>query len=208
MSVRDQATAHFAPVARHLARLGARARILVADAEGGELLAREADEPAPPASVIKLPLVMALYAEAAAERLDLDERLPVGAPVDGSGVLGNLRDIPDASLRDLATLAVIVSDNTATNRLIERLGFDLVNAYLDAWGCPTTRLRRAMYDLDRKRAGLENVMTARETVRLLALLGRFLPRGAWLANKSGWDEGSAATPASSGSSGRSSSPPS
>lgn len=41
--------------------------------------------------------------------------------------------------------------------------FDRVNAYLDAWGCPTTRLRRAMYDLERKRAGIENVTTARET---------------------------------------------
>lgn len=86
MSVRDHATAHFAPVARHLARLGGRARILVADAELGELFAREADEPAPTASVIKLPLVMALYAQAAAERLELDERLPVGARVDGSAL--------------------------------------------------------------------------------------------------------------------------
>lgn len=166
--------------------------------------------------MIKLPIVMALYAEAAAGRLSLDERVAAGGRVDGSGVLRHLADVAELSLRDLATLTVIVSDNTATNRLIERLGFDVVNRYLDAWGCPTTRLRRAMYEGERKRLGIENVMTARETVRLLGILARgelvdrgtsdavlgvlartqdelrlrrYLPDGAWVVHKSGWDEG-------------------
>ncbi len=131
-------------------------------------------------------------------------------------MLRHLADVAELSLRDLATLTVIVSDNTATNRLIERLGFDVVNRYLDAWGCPATRLRRAMYDGERKRLGIENVMTARETVRLLGILARgelvdrgtsdavlgvlartqdelrlrrYLPDGVWVAHKSGWDAG-------------------
>lgn len=47
----------------------------------------------PAASVIKLPLVMTLYADAAAGRLSLEERLGVGERVSGSGVLGHLTDI-------------------------------------------------------------------------------------------------------------------
>jgi beta-lactamase class A len=76
------------------------------------------------------------------------------------------------SLRDLAVLTIIVSDNTATNRLIERVGLDRVGERLAEWGCPKTRLARKMYDFDAAKRGHENVMTARETVSLLLRLRR------------------------------------
>ena len=185
---------------------------VVLDADGGERLALRADEPFPAASVIKVPLVMALHAEAALGRLDLGERIEPGERVDGTGVLRDLRDVGPLSLRDLALLAIAVSDNTATNRLIERVGIATVNAWLDAWGCPRTRLRRKMYDLDAAARGIENVATPREAARLLtlllaggcagraasdavlallercqdtSLLGRFLPGDARLAHKTG-----------------------
>ena len=168
------------------------------------------------ASVIKLPLLMTLYADAADGALSLEERLAVGERVDGSGVLRDLRDVGDMSLRDLAALAVTVSDNTATNRLIERIGPARVNERLEGWGCSRTRLRRAMYDLAGKARGLENEMTPRETASLLARvareaaagdpamtavlgllgrntnalrLGRYLPDGVTLAHKDGWIDG-------------------
>ena len=124
------------------------------------------------ASVIKVPLVMTLYADAARGLVDLDERVPVGDRVDGSGVLRHMRDIDRLSLRDLAMLAIIVSDNTATNRLIERIGVDRVGERLREWGCPKSRLSRKMYDFEAARRGNENVMTARETVSLLVRLER------------------------------------
>ena len=143
-----------------------------ATADGRELFCERADEAFPSASVIKLPLVMTLYADAARGVLDLDERVPVGERVDGSGVLRHMRDVEALTLRDLAMLSIIVSDNTATNRLIERVGLERVAERLEEWGCRQTRLARKMYDFDAARRGMENVMTPRETVSLLARLAR------------------------------------
>jgi beta-lactamase class A len=134
------------------AAAGGRVGAIVLDPEGRAILEMRADEEFPAASVIKLPLVMTLFAEAAAGRLSLEERLAVGERVTGSGVLSHLADVESMSLRDLAALAVTVSDNTAANRLIELLRPERVNERLDEWGCPATRLRRAMFDLRRKRA--------------------------------------------------------
>ena len=144
--------------------------VLVRSTDGKTLLEHEADRAFPAASVIKVPLVMALYADATEERLSLDERAPVGERMDGSGVLRDLRDVSDLSLRDLAALTIALSDNTATNRVIERLGVDRVAQRLREWGIVTTVLRRKMYDFEAARRGVENVATARELVALLERL--------------------------------------
>jgi beta-lactamase class A len=162
----------FAPARAALATLPGEAAAFASDAEGHALFCECEDEPFPSASVIKLPLVMTLYADAARGLLDLDERVLVGDRVDGSGVLRHMRDVGGVSLRDLATLAIIVSDNTATNRLIERIGVERVGERLREWGCPKTRLSRKMYDFEAAKRGHENVMTARETVSLLVRLVR------------------------------------
>jgi beta-lactamase class A len=162
----------FAPARAALASLPGEAAAFASDAEGRALFCASEDEPFPSASVIKLPLVMTLYADAARGFLDLDEVVAVGDRVDGSGVLRHMRDVERLSLRDLATLAIIVSDNTATNRLIERVGLDRVGERLREWGCPMTRLARKMYDFDAAKRGDENLMTARETVSLLLRLDR------------------------------------
>ena len=162
----------FAPARAALASLPGEAAAFASDTYGHALFCEREDELFPSASVIKLPLVMTLYADAARGRLDLDERVAVGDRVDGSGVLRHMRDVERLSLRDLAMLAVIVSDNTATNRLIERIGVDRVGERLREWGCPTSRLSRKMYDFEAAKRGNENVMTARETVSLLVRLER------------------------------------
>ncbi|MGH2471917.1 MAG: serine hydrolase [Candidatus Limnocylindria bacterium] len=162
----------FAPAREGLASLPGEAGAFASDIDGRALFCEREDELFPSASVIKVPLVMTLYADAARGRLDLDERVAVGERVDGSGVLRHMRDVERLSLRDLAMLAIIVSDNTATNRLIERIGVDRVGERLREWGCPQTRLSRKMYDFEAATRGNENVMTARETVSLLLRLQR------------------------------------
>ena len=156
----------FGPARAALATLPGEAGAFASDADGRALFCEGEDELFPSASVIKLPLVMTLYADATRGLIDLDER------VDGSGVLRHMRDVDRLSLRDLAMLAIIVSDNTATNRLIERIGVDRVGERLREWGCPKTRLSRKMYDFEAAKRGHENVMTARETVSLLVRLQR------------------------------------
>ena len=185
---------------------------MICEADETVRFARDADELYPAASVIKVPLVMALYAEVARGAIDLSERMGVGERVAGTGVLTHLADLAELTLRDQAVLTIIVSDNTATNRVIDRVGIDVVNAYLERWGCSRSRLRRRMFDLDARQRGLENVMTARESAHLLAMLQRgelvdratseavlailhataydgharrYLPDGVWTANKTG-----------------------
>ncbi len=194
---------------------GGRVGAVVLTAAGDEALALDPDGIYTAASVIKLPLLMTLYADAADGRLSLEERIAIGERVDGSGVLRDLRDVDALSARDLAALAVTVSDNTATNRLIERVGPERVTERLIEWGCISTRLRRRMYDMEARARGLENLMTPRETASLLLRvlraarggdgamdgvlrllerntntlrLGRYLPDGVTLAHKDGWIE--------------------
>ena len=162
----------FSPARSGVASLPGEAGAFAADIDGKALFCENEDELFPSASVIKLPLVMTLYADAARGLVDLDESVRVGERVDGSGVLRHMRDVQQLSLRDLAMLAIIVSDNTATNRLIERIGIERVGERLREWGCSKTRLSRKMYDFEAAKRGHENVMTARETVSLLLRLRR------------------------------------
>jgi beta-lactamase class A len=145
---------------------------VVEPAGGAVVFAERADELFPAASVIKLPLVMALFADAAAGTVDLTERMQIGELADGSGVLRSMRDVRELSLYDLAVLAIAVSDNTAANRLIDRLGPDRVNARMREWGCTQSRLDRRLFDPEVWGPGLDNLMTPRETASLLSLLLR------------------------------------
>ena len=70
--------------------------------------------------------------------------------------------------RDLATFMVAVSDNSATNVLIDRVGMDNVNAMLGSLGLTHTRLQRKMMDIKAAQAGRENLSTPREMMGLFA----------------------------------------
>lgn len=161
---------HFGAARELIARAPFRVGVLVRSVDGETLLANESDREFPAASVIKVPLVMALYSDAADGRIDLGEEVATGDRVDGSGVLRDMRDVTALSLRDLAALMMVLSDNTATNRVIERLGIERVSARLAEWGIATTALRRKMYDFEAAKSGLENIATARDLVALLARL--------------------------------------
>jgi beta-lactamase class A len=127
----------------------------------------------PTASTIKLAIVYELFkrVEEGTVRLDqpivLDRRQAVG----GSGVLNEL-GTPTLSVRDYATLMVMLSDNTATNVLIDLLGMENVTKRMSALGFANTKLRRKMIDLEAARRGDENVSTPKEIVDLLATMTR------------------------------------
>lgn len=186
--------------------------VVVREVGGATLFTQRPDDIFPAASVIKIPLVMTLYADAAEGRISLDERVPVGAVVGGTGILGDLRNVSDVSLRDLAMLTIALSDNTATNRLIDRLGVARVDERMTEWGCLRTKLARGMFDWDAQRRGLENLATPSEIAALLerlvcgelvdratsdaviavlercqddAMLRRYLAKGGRVANKTG-----------------------
>jgi len=97
------------------------------------------------ASTIKLPILLAVTDQVAAGKAKWDEMLTIRAQdkVSGSGVIGaELSDGVQLPLRDVIHLMIVLSDNTATNMILERFTADAVNAYLDRIGIKTTRSMR------------------------------------------------------------------
>jgi beta-lactamase class A len=145
------------------------------DLETGDLVAINADAVMPQASSIKIAVLVELLRQAQAGKLQLEERVEIRKAefAGGSGVLQDFGDGTSAvSLRDLAALMIVVSDNTATNILIDRVGQKQVNATLESLGFERTRLLRKMIQPEEERRGVENVSTAREMTGLLEQLYR------------------------------------
>jgi beta-lactamase class A len=132
----------------------------VLDLTSGERFGHLEREVFPTASTIKLAIVYELFKQADEGRVRLEDSLTLDRKraVGGSGVLFEL-GTPTLSIRDYATLMVTLSDNTATNVLIDLVGMDRV-----------TRLRRLMIDLAAARRGDENVSTPADIVRLLQII--------------------------------------
>jgi beta-lactamase class A len=134
-----------------------------------------ADAVYPTASTIKIAVLAELYrqherAATGGAGAKLDDLYTVDAKdrVGGEGVVQVMTPgITRLTNRDLAALVVALSDNTATNILIDRVGMDNVNAWLSEFGLKQTRLRRHMMDLTAAREGRENTATPRELVMLL-----------------------------------------
>jgi beta-lactamase class A len=138
------------------------------DLTSGERVAHLERETFPTASTIKLALVYELFKQSAEGKIRLDDTITLdrSKAVGGSGVLYQL-GAPTLSIRDYATLMVTLSDNTATNVLIDRLGMANVAARMQGLGLAGTKLRRHMMDTAAARRGDENVSTPDELVRLL-----------------------------------------
>lgn len=124
------------------------------------------------ASVIKLPLMMEAYRQFEVGMLDPLDEVPLrdADRVPSCGVLTYLLDALPITLRDLVTLSIIVSDNTATNLLIDRVGAEHVNNMLEGMGLSITRLRRKMFDRESAARGVQNIVCAREIGMLLESL--------------------------------------
>jgi beta-lactamase class A len=144
--------------------------LAVKDLTSGETFFIHGDEIMPQASSIKITVLANLFLQAQQGKLKLTEEYTVHKEdlVDGSDImLGLTPDVTRLTLRDLATMMVAVSDNSATNVLIRRVGMENVNAMLDSLGLHSTRLRRQMMDLKAASEGRENVSTPREMMTLL-----------------------------------------
>jgi beta-lactamase class A len=144
----------------------------IKDLATGETFLRLPDTVFPQASSIKLTILLELMRQAQEGKLSLGEKhtlrrseMTVG---DTEPILTMLGDgTVSLSLRDLAIFMVVLSDNTATNVLIDRLGMDNINSGIARLGLKETKLRRRMIDLEAAKHGNENVSTPREMLTLL-----------------------------------------
>lgn len=152
---------------------GGTVAVCIEHIERGWRLDLASSEPFVAASVIKVPIMAAVYREAAAGRVRLGERLRL-EPEDqvlGSGVLKDLAPGLRLRLADLVTLMITVSDNTATNMILRRIGIEAVNAAMESWGMTQSRLRHPLMVVPEGRTGF-NTVTAGDMTRLLVRIAR------------------------------------
>jgi len=149
--------------------------VAIADLTDGHHYLLHANDVFPQASSIKICVLVELYRQAQQGKLKLTDLYTVNAAdlVEDSDIMGGLTPgVTRVTLRDLATVMVAVSDNSATNVLIDRVGMDNVNAFLSAQGLTQTRLRRKMMDVKAAAEGRENVSTPSEMMKLLESIYR------------------------------------
>ena len=147
--------------------------IAIVDLTDGRDYSLHANDVFPQASSIKICVLAELYRQAQAGKLKLTDMYTMNAAdlVQDSDIMGGLTPgITKITLRDLATMMVAVSDNSATNVLIDRVGMENVNAFLGSLGLHNTRLRRKMMDIKAAGEGRENVSTPNEMSKLLQAL--------------------------------------
>jgi beta-lactamase class A len=124
------------------------------------------------ASVIKVPLMVDLFCRRDEGEVSMSDTfiLRDECKVDGSGVLRELHAGAELTLMDLIALMIVLSDNTATNMLVERYGTNSCNERMRGFGLENTVFARKMYDWDAAKAGKENLCTAHDLAVLLDMM--------------------------------------
>ncbi len=146
----------------------------------GKTVALDADQPVQTASVIKLTVLFEAMEQVRAGKAHWDEKLTLnkGDAVSGSGVLTFFDAPVSLTLKDVLTLMVIMSDNTATNMAIDRFGVDAVNQRIAWMGLKDTHLYKKVMKpptgpmpADQPKFGLGKT-TPREMAKVMERIGR------------------------------------
>lgn len=143
--------------------------VAVKHLETGEEAAINGDLPFQTASSCKVAILATLFSEAAKGNLTLSERIRLTKEdlVPGSGVFQLFDPGAEVSLKDLATLMIIVSDNLATDKVLEFVGKDKVNALTRELGLKQTHLEHNIWELLSVYAGLTPKEKNEETYKEL-----------------------------------------
>lgn len=139
--------------------------------ESGELLFEHGSaETMPAASTIKLAVMLETMHRIADGQLDLNEQLYIQpAHKVAYSMLSRMSSVT-CSINDLLLLMMSLSDNCATNVLIDHLGMSAINERLRGYGMQQTVLQRKMMDFEAREKGLENLTTLEELAKLLRII--------------------------------------
>ena len=158
-----------------VARAGGEVALAATNLANGETIERDADRPMPTDSVFKFALLAEVFRQAEAGTLDLDERVTLRAEdvVMGSGILRDFESGLQPTLRDLAMMMIIVSDNSATNLLLDRVGGPRrVNATMRDLGLPSIVVHRRIVFGEITTAARLAEAAPRDLMRPAAMLAR------------------------------------
>lgn len=154
-----------------LGGLDGKVALYVEDLASGELFTVCADEVHVACSLVKVPIMALLLkdAEEGGTRLEEKIAIPPAKRVGGTGLICHLEPEVELSWKDVMKLMIIISDNSATNAIIDLLGIERINAFFKSIGLISTELQRKMMDLEAIKAGRNNYTTAADMGRLLKL---------------------------------------
>lgn len=126
------------------------------------------------ASVIKLPLYLHILQQCAAGNMDMEQVLTVTREdkMPSCGALTLFTGDVSVNLRTLCRLMIVLSDNTATNKLIRHSTIPGANEAFRKMGLEKTVLRRLLFDAEASAAGLQNTVSPKEMGMLLEWLYR------------------------------------
>ena len=124
------------------------------------------------ASVIKFPILLHVLDRAAKGEISLSQKLTVEnwEKVPSCGGLNQFTDAVTADIRTLCRLMIVLSDNTATNKLIRFCGMERCNAAFREMGLEKTVLNRLLFDYEAAQRGFQNYICPREIGMLLERL--------------------------------------
>ncbi len=128
-----------------------------------------ADEAFGAASVIKFPLFLHVLERAEAGCFDMNDKLVITEEdkVPICGALTLFTDEVEVDIRTLCRLMISISDNTATNRLIQHCTIEGVSDGFRKMGLEKTVLRRRLFDREASKAGIQNSICPAEIGMLL-----------------------------------------
>ncbi len=149
--------------------------IAVKDLKTGQTFLWNENESFPTASSIKIFVLTEIYRQAAEGKFKLTDikPLPSTSRAGGSGILSMLGEKSvSMSVRDYCVLMMNLSDNTATNLLIELAGMKNINDFAVKNGCTSTKLQRIMMDVQAAKEGRENISSPLDLMTILEKLYR------------------------------------
>lgn len=162
-----------AEIERELATLRGNSSCIVIrleEASPKELVSINPERRFPAASLAKVPILVEVARQVEFGTLAWDTRytIPVAAHARSSGVLADLTADLRPTLHDLALLMIAISDNTASNVLLDIVGMEAVNVTMHQLGLYETHIERHFMDDAARKAGQENWTTAGDMALLLS----------------------------------------
>jgi beta-lactamase class A len=169
-------------IAAEVSQFKGKVNLFARNIDTGAAFSFAGDEPVQTASTIKVAIMVEVFGRVAEQKAKWTDELVLTKEkkVGGSGILPEFSDGLRLTLRDGVTLMMVLSDNTATNLVIDTFGADAVNARMESLGLKETRLMRRVFGggesaegrkEENKRFGLGRT-SPREMVTLLEKLER------------------------------------
>ncbi|MCM8791487.1 MAG: class A beta-lactamase-related serine hydrolase [Candidatus Omnitrophica bacterium] len=148
--------------------------LVIKDLATGLEISFDKDKAIQSASLVKVPIMAAVFYAESEGRLKLDEKMTHirAQTVPGSGVLKSEKPGKSYTIKELMDLMISESDNTAANMLMEKLGMDYLDKSFKRMGLKNTNISRVMMDFKSRKMGVENYTTASDMAYLLEKIYR------------------------------------